>query len=703
MGMFALDHKTTQILHEKTEGWIVGLRLASMGIKNQNDLNHFLQNLKGDIHLVSEFLIEEVLASQPTEIQELLFRTSILNRFSASLINDINRTPLHTNKTTLDGDKFIRNLINSNLFVISLDNTNQWFRYHHQFKDLIKKQLEQKYSQDEINKWHVLAATWFEKNNLTNEAFDHFILAQDYDNAARVIQENVQLYESEKKWHIIQKMIDRLPDSIIHEQAGLLLIQAQIYFYQLNMGLIPPLLDRIDSLKKAGANVQKLYGKVSLFKGFVAFYSGNGKVSLENFKYAFKHLPEDDIGLIATAELYIALSNQMIGNYEISIKHSIKRLEKLATLHPLVEIYVNWALIQPQIIHGDFDSASKYLIRQHTISKTSKLDYVISWCHYLDGLVRLLNGKIDEAIELLEFTSEKKYLSYPRSALDAMALLVYAYLFKGQTVKATESLQSLNEFVAYLGPFYQPIADSVNSQFAIINGDSKKGTKWLKTIQIPMGEVMIFWYEIPCISWCRVLITEGLEANLKEAQLQLQAYAQQNEKQNNRFQLIRIKVLQALAFEKQKDTENALSKINEALSLASPGNILFPFLNTDSIVHKLLQKLYSQGIEVDFLEKIFSLQAATKQSNIENEKINNLSLNKEKSIYSNELISELSPREQDILVHVSSGLRNKEIADKLYVSTDTIKKHLYNTFQKLHVSNRLELVNKAKSMGLIEK
>ena len=342
-----------------------------------------------------------------------MFRTSILNRFSASLIDDINRTPLHTNKTTLDGDKFIRNLINSNLFVISLDNTNQWFRYHHLFKDLIKKQLEQKYSQDEINKWHELAATWFEKNNLTDEAFDHFILAQDYNNAARVIQENVQLYESEKKWHIIQKMLDRLPDSIIHEQAGLLLIQAQIYFYQLNMGLIPPLLDRIDSLKKAGANVQEFYGKVSLFKGFVAFYSGNGKVSLENFNYAFKHLPEDDIGLIATAELYIALSNQMIGNYEISIKHSIKRLEKSATLHPLAEVYVNWALIQPQIIHGDLDSASKYLIRQHTISKTSKLDYVISWCHYLDGLVRLLNGKIDEAIELLEFTSEKKYLSYP--------------------------------------------------------------------------------------------------------------------------------------------------------------------------------------------------------------------------------------------------------------------------------------------------
>ena len=59
-------------------------------------------------------------------------------------------------------------------------------------------------------------------------------------------------------------------------------------------------------------------------------------------------------------------------------------------------------------------------------------------------------------------------------------------------------------------------------------------------------------------------------------------------------------------------------------------------------------------------------------------------------------------REMEVLKLVAQGLRNKEIADKLYLSTDTIKKHLYNTFQKLQVSNRLELVNKAKDLGLID-
>ncbi len=66
------------------------------------------------------------------------------------------------------------------------------------------------------------------------------------------------------------------------------------------------------------------------------------------------------------------------------------------------------------------------------------------------------------------------------------------------------------------------------------------------------------------------------------------------------------------------------------------------------------------------------------------------------------VLKSLSFRETDVLKFVAQGLRNKEIADKLFVSTDTIKKHLYNTFQKLQVSNRLELANKAKQLGLLD-
>ncbi len=689
----AISHK----LMQQTEGWITGLRLLLLMVKKGEDLNESLEKIHAINPTTTNFLLEEVISNQPEPIRNCILKMSILDRFCDELVNELCFPPIENLEADITGEAVIQTLINANLFTISLDYERKWYRFHHLFREMLQNQLKKQHSVDEINVYHLKASEWFDKNELSNEAFNHLILSQDYVMAAKMAQKYAPIYESQKKWHVIQKMLDRLPESIIQEQAELLLLQAQNHFYHLNMGLIPPLLDRIDSIEKAGTDVQKLYGKVSLFKGFIAFYSGDGITSLANFNYAFEHLPADDIGLLATAELYIALSNQMTGNYRISIEHSTKRLKKSATLHLVEEIYINWALIQPQIIHGDLVSASRYLIRQHSISKLTKMDYVISWCHYLDGYIHLLNGKIDEAIQLIKVANEKKYLSYPRSAIDAMALVIYAYQAKGQSDKAKESLKTLNEFVAYLGPYYQPIADSVNSHLAIMQDNRDDSIKWLKTNEKPDGEVMIFWYEIPCIGWCRALIAEGSETNLKEAQLQLQVYAKQNEEQYNSFQQIGIKVLQALAYEKQNEIENALSKMKEAVLLAIPGDIELPFLDNGPSVLFLLQKLHSNGVEVCFLEKIFAVQAEQNQSNIE--------IVQEKVVVpkSDEvLLNSLTVREAEVTTLLAQGLRNKEIADKLYVSTGAIKKHLYNTFQKLHVSNRLELVNKAKELGLLE-
>lgn len=54
----------------------------------------------------------------------------------------------------------------------------------------------------------------------------------------------------------------------------------------------------------------------------------------------------------------------------------------------------------------------------------------------------------------------------------------------------------------------------------------------------------------------------------------------------------------------------------------------------------------------------------------------------------------LSKREKEILEMLSKGLLYKEIADQLYISSETVKKHVYHIYEKLHVSNRVEAVNK---------
>ena len=62
----------------------------------------------------------------------------------------------------------------------------------------------------------------------------------------------------------------------------------------------------------------------------------------------------------------------------------------------------------------------------------------------------------------------------------------------------------------------------------------------------------------------------------------------------------------------------------------------------------------------------------------------------------------LTSRELKVLECVALGLRNQEIAEKLFNSEETIKKHIYNMFQKLKVKNRLSLVTMAKEMKILE-
>ena len=108
----------------------------------------------------------------------------------------------------------------------------------------------------------------------------------------------------------------------------------------------------------------------------------------------------------------------------------------------------------------------------------------------------------------------------------------------------------------------------------------------------------------------------------------------------------------------------------------------------------LLKRLMSKSIAVDYIEKLlaaFSDPRFEARTQIQNPK----------SEIQNSLIEPLTNREIDILELLAERLQNKEIADKLFVSTETVKTHLVNIYQKLNVSNRRQAVEKAKILGIL--
>jgi LuxR family maltose regulon positive regulatory protein len=176
-----LPDSAVMILHERTEGWAAGLRLAALSLAGHPDPERFAAEFSGTERTVAEYLLAEVLERQPGEVRRLLLRTSGLDRINGELAD------LLTGAS--GGERMLQDLEEANAFVVSLDAARSWFRYHHLFADLL--QLELRRTQpEEVAALHKLAAGWLAGHGYPVEAIRHTQAARDWGLAAGLLADH---------------------------------------------------------------------------------------------------------------------------------------------------------------------------------------------------------------------------------------------------------------------------------------------------------------------------------------------------------------------------------------------------------------------------------------------------------------------------------------------------------------------------------
>ena len=168
-------------LVRRTEGWPTGVYLAAMALRGHPSPRDFVQQFTGDNRFVTDFLAEEVLGRQPAEIRQFLTRTSVLGRFCAPLCDAVAGTG--------DAMAVIDTLERENLFVVSLDETRRWFRYHKLFAQVLRRRLGRT-EPDMIRTLHERASAWHQAEGLAGEAIDHALAARDVPRAVDLIAKN---------------------------------------------------------------------------------------------------------------------------------------------------------------------------------------------------------------------------------------------------------------------------------------------------------------------------------------------------------------------------------------------------------------------------------------------------------------------------------------------------------------------------------
>ena len=166
------------MLHERTEGWAAGLRLAALSLAGHPDPGRFAAEFSGSERTVAEYLLDEVLDRQPEDVRRLLLRTSVLERVSGPLADAL--------AGGSGGERVLQELEVANAFVASLDAGRSWFRYHHLFADLLQLELRRT-APGEVTGLHGVAAQWFSEHGFAVEAIRHAQAARDWGLAARLL------------------------------------------------------------------------------------------------------------------------------------------------------------------------------------------------------------------------------------------------------------------------------------------------------------------------------------------------------------------------------------------------------------------------------------------------------------------------------------------------------------------------------------
>jgi LuxR family maltose regulon positive regulatory protein len=213
----ALPDAGVALLHQRTEGWAAGLRLAALSLAGHPDPERFVAEFSGSDRTVAEYLIAEMLDRQSDEVKDLLLRTSLLDRVNGELADLLIGRQ--------GSERILLALEDANAFAVSLDPERTWFRYHHLFADLLRLELRRALP-EEVPALHRRAAGWFIQHGQVAEAIRHTQAAGDWADAARLLADHSFSLTMDGQAQTVRALLQAFPRGAPADNPELALIHA---------------------------------------------------------------------------------------------------------------------------------------------------------------------------------------------------------------------------------------------------------------------------------------------------------------------------------------------------------------------------------------------------------------------------------------------------------------------------------------------
>jgi LuxR family maltose regulon positive regulatory protein len=707
-------------LEAKTEGWIAGLQLAALSMREREDVSSFVEAFAGTNAYVLDYLMEEVLAGLPEDIHTFLLHTSLLDRLCGSLCDSVLGVTGDGRPTTDDGRLFqspvnrasqdiLQKIEKANLFLVPLDTERRWYRYHHLFADLLQVRLREA-APGLIPELHSRASLWFEQEGLPADAVRHAIAAGDFERVAHLIDLNAERMWMAGEHPTLRNWLASLPDRLLHSDPRLLIVFAftQFLFGEHSRDALESLLDEADALigpakdeSRLSTRDHQLQGTLAVARASLAGDSGEVDRAHELCKVARDHLRPEDIFWQSVMAIDRGIAHMMAEDWETAGRILAEAVElcwqtgnyyaALVATANLASIRLNQGRLQEAVeyFRAGLQMVEQYGGQVRTYAANLRVGLAQVFLEW---------NQLDAAAAEATRGIEAGHLPEQAGALaEGYLTIARIRLATGDTAGALEAMSVGSTMLQSMKlPWTVALMRAYEAYLHLMVGQVRQAVRWLDELRAdqdtrfegapPKPHRLV---ERERITAARVLAGQGKYA---EALHELEDLSQAMAQSGTTRLLIETFSLQARLLYEQGEAARALEALQKSIELGAPGGYVRAFLNEGEPLRALLRMAArGAGGRTHQYARVLLAAFASPEQQATGDGVSAAS----------GLAEPLSERELQVLRLLASGSSNQEIARELVVALSTVKKHINNIYGKLGVSSRTQALARAREQKLL--
>jgi LuxR family transcriptional regulator, maltose regulon positive regulatory protein len=633
---FSLQHEELERIENYTEGWAAALVAVAISLNAKTRNHSVIAGFESCSQQIENYLVEDVISAWTIEQQDFMEKISLLDALCGPLCEAV---------TNYDGSRLLKELYEQNSFLIALDETNTWFRFHHLFRDFLREKLKKKDTAF-VHELHRKAGAWFEANGFIGEAMEHFLKGAQYEESLVLMEKLWRQMTSCGEYSKLFSWIQRLPDKYSTDMPVVMLVESFCHVWREDYKKAWECIKKLEHYMKTNAPVSE-----ALQKDYI--------VAIANL-----HLYKGDFDNLAPA-----LKNAASISQDANIDYVDLNLYAISSYRANTNMFLKAIQNNP----------AKFELLAKDYRALIRIDS--GYVPLIMGEYYYEHGKFNEALpKLAAAIDDATKADCPGALVPAMVTLAKIKRANGDIPGALGIVEECeNRVEKFHRPHWRYLLNAFKVRLYLDAGNIEIADKWVEDGHLGLFHEITAVKEYELIVLARFLIAKQRYTDAFLLLNRLLSFAEAKKRIHSVVEITNLLAITAL---KDLDEEAAEKNIKKAISIGKEEGYVRSFVDELSPMIPLLELVIGKQKNTRLGSYVKKLLRLTKEN----------AQHAYAPVKSDSAVNILTPVEKKVLQYILNACTNQEIADEMGITLSTVKAHTGSIYRKLEVKSRAQCI-----------